>query len=148
MPATTSRDPKGVIRRLYDCINGNRSGEFADVVAGSYIDHSNGSRGPDGFAAAAANLHRAYADLRLQIADLIAEGDLVAARWVETGRHVGQFFNLRPTGQPVESRGTTLYRVRDGKVIESWLGIDPATIRSQQAAQQALAERDGAAPQR
>jgi predicted ester cyclase len=51
---------------------------------------------------------------------------------------VGQFFNLKPTGKPFEARGMNLYRVRDGKIVESWLAIDPATIRAQQAAQQAL----------
>jgi predicted ester cyclase len=127
-----------VVRRLYEYINENRGAQFADVVAPSYLDHSNDARGPEGAAAAVANLHRAYAELRFEIADLVGQGDLVAVRWVETGRHVGQFFDLRPTGQRFEARGLALYRVRDGQIIESWLAIDPGTVRAQQAAQQAL----------
>jgi predicted ester cyclase len=92
-------------------------------------------------AAAAARLHSAYDDLRIQPAELVAEGDLVAVRWVETGKHVGQFFNLQPTNQRFEARGLTLYRLRDDLIVESWLAIDPATIRAQQAAQEALAQQ-------
>jgi predicted ester cyclase len=131
---------KSTVRRLYEFINGNRAEQFALVVAPRYVDHSNGQQGPSGFAEAAANLHRAYADLRLEIADMVAEGDLVAVRWVETGRHVGQFFSLKPTGKRFESRGMNLYRVRDGKILESWLAIDPVTIRAQRETQQAPAE--------
>jgi predicted ester cyclase len=137
-----------VVRRLYDCINHNRADEFAAIVAPSFVDHSNQGKGPQALANGAANLHRAYADLKIEIIDMVAQGDLVAIRWLETGRHVGQFFNLKPTGQPFESRGINLYRVQEGKIVESWLGIDPTTIRAQQAAQQNLAAasvRPGAA---
>ena len=133
---------KSTIRRLYEYINGNRADEFAIIVAPQYVDHSNGQKGPAGIAEAAANLHRAFRDLRLEIADIVAEGDLVAVRWVETGRHVGQFFNLKPTGKPFESRGMNVYRVRDGKILESWLAIDPATIRAQQIGQQDRTEAE------
>jgi predicted ester cyclase len=133
---------KIVVRRLYDYINENGADRFANVIAPSFVDHSNDARGPEGFAGAAANLHRAYADLHFEITDMVAEADLVSIRWLETGKHVGQFFNLKPTGKRFESRGMNLYRVGDGKIVESWLAIDPATIRAQQAAQQELAAVD------
>jgi len=127
-----------VVRRLYDYINENRKEGFAGIVAPSYLDHSNNNRGPDGMIAAAANLHQAYDELRIEITEIVGQGDLVAVQWRETGRHVGRFFNLKPTGQPFEASGLALYRVRDGKIVESWMAIDPATIRAQQAAQRAL----------
>jgi predicted ester cyclase len=130
---------ESVICRLYDWINRNHPDDLASIVSPSFIDHSNGQRGPAGMAAAMANLHHAYADLHIEIVDLIAQDDLVAMRWHETGRHVGQFFHLAPTGKPFEARGINLYRVREGMIIESWLGIDPATIRAQNAAQAELA---------
>jgi predicted ester cyclase len=126
------------VRRLYEIINENRGDLFATVVAPSYIDHSNGAAGPAGFADAAANLHRAYDDLHFEIAGIVGQRDMVAVRWVEAGVHVGPFFNLRPTGKPFESRGLTMYRLHEGCIVESWLAIDPSTIRAQQAAQEAL----------
>jgi steroid delta-isomerase-like uncharacterized protein len=130
---------KKVIRRLYEVINANDAAAFSQVVAPAFADNSNGSKGPEGFAAAAANLHRAYADLRIDVVDMLAEADHVAVRWHETGRHVAQFFNLKPTGKPFASRGMNIYRLAEGKIVESWLAIDPATIRAQQQAQAELA---------
>ena len=129
---------KNVVRRLYEVINANDASAFSEVIAAVFADNSNGTKGPDGFAAAAANLHRAYAELHIDIVDMLADGDRIAVRWHETGRHVAQFFNLRPTGKQFESRGMNIYRLADGKIVESWLAIDPATIRAQQQAQAEL----------
>src|SRR4029453_17805985 len=88
--ATTTIDQatanKAVVRRLYDLINDNDLGEFGTIIGDTYVDRSNGSKGPDGVAAAAANLHRASADLRIELVDVIGESDLVVVRWRETGR--------------------------------------------------------------
>jgi SnoaL-like polyketide cyclase len=111
---------KTVVQRLYDLINSKDFDQFGTVIANAFVDRSNGSNGPEGMAAAAANLHRAYADLRIE-------------------PHVGQFFNLKPTNKPFEAKGINVYRVKDERIVESWLGIDPSTIRAQQLAQQELA---------
>jgi predicted ester cyclase len=130
---------KTIVRRLYDFINGNQTDDLASIIPPTYIDHSNGSKGPGGVAAAMANLHRAYADLKIELFEMVSERDFVVVRWIETGRHVEQFFNLKPTGKAFEARGINIYRVEADQIVESWLGIDPSTIRAQQAAQQALA---------
>jgi predicted ester cyclase len=130
---------KTVVQRLYHLINTKEFDKFGTVLANAFVDRSNGSNGPEGMAAAAANLHRAYADLRIELLQIIAESDLVVVQWRETGRHVGQFFNLKPTNKPFEAKGINVYRVKDERIVESWLGIDPSTIRAQQLAQQELA---------
>ena len=130
---------KAIVCRLYRCINQGGGDLFPTIVASSYVDHSNGGTGPDRVRAAAANLHRAYANPHITIADIVAEADLVAIRRIETGRHVEQFFNLKPSGQPCEARGLTFYPIQDGQIVESGLAIDPSTIRAQETAQEALA---------
>jgi predicted ester cyclase len=130
---------KSVVQRFYDLMNAKEFDQFGSIIANTCVDRSNGSNGPEGMAAAAANLHRAYADLRIELVQVIAESDLVVVQWRETGRHVGQFFNLKPTNKQFEAKGINVYRVRDERIVESWLGIDPSTIRAQQLAQQELA---------
>jgi predicted ester cyclase len=129
---------KQVVRKLYDCIQRNDATGFAAIVAESHTDHSNGRNGPSGFAAAADNIHKAYSDFKIELQTLVASDDLVVAQWHETGMHTGQFFNLRPTNKPFESTGLNMYRVSDGKIVDSWISVDPRTIRAQQAAQAAL----------
>jgi predicted ester cyclase len=129
---------KQVVRRLYDCIQRNDATGFAAIVAENHIDHSNGRNGPSGFVAAAANIHGAYSDFKIELQALVASDDLIVAQWHETGIHTGQFFNLKPTNKPFESTGLNMYRVSDGKIVDSWISVDPRTIRAQQAAQATL----------
>jgi predicted ester cyclase len=133
----TSRNEQ-VVRELYLYIQENRAAGFENIVAASHVDHSNGRNGPSGFAGAADNLHKAYSDFKIELKEIVASDDLVVAQWHETGVHTGQFFNLKPTNKPFESTGLNMYRVVDGKIVDSWISVDPRTIRAQQAAQSAL----------
>jgi predicted ester cyclase len=131
---------KEIVRRLYEAIQQNRAEDFSDLVAASHVDHSNGRNGPAGFAGAAANLHRAYSDFNIKLESVVAEGDWVVVQWHETGIHTGQFFNLKPTNKPFESQGVNMYRVTEGKISDSWIAVDPRTIRAQQEAQNRLSQ--------
>ncbi|EJC75212.1 putative ester cyclase [Rhizobium leguminosarum bv. trifolii WSM2012] len=127
-----------VVRQLYEYIQRNDVGGFAAVVSEKHTDHSNGRNGPAGFAQAVNNIHKAYSDLKSELQLIVASGDLVVAQWRETGVHTGQYFNLKPTNRPFEATGLNMYRVIDGKIVDSWISVDPRTIRAQQAAQAAL----------
>ena len=63
-------------------------------------------------------------------ADLIAEGDYVVGRWVGGGTHTGPAFNdflvgglPAATGRKMRFTGTTVLRVKDGKIVEE-IGLD------------------------
>jgi steroid delta-isomerase-like uncharacterized protein len=121
---------KAVVRRFYDAVNQQRDDLFAAVVAPSFVDHTNDVRGPAGVATSSAALHRAFADLRFRVVNAVADGELVAVQWVYTGRNVGQFFGLPPTGQPVEQKGVNFFRVQGGLITDAWLAVDPKSLRA------------------
>jgi predicted ester cyclase len=54
----------------------------------------------------------------------IAEGDLVASRFVFHGTHRGEFMGIAPTGREVTFRGIAIDRVVDGKIVEDWIEWD------------------------
>lgn len=63
-------------------------------------------------------------------ADLIAEGDYVAGQWEGGGTHTGPAFNdflvgglPASTGRTMRFTGTTVLKVRDGKILEE-IGLD------------------------
>lgn len=56
-----------------------------------------------------AEYRAAAPDLRVEPAESIAEGDLVATRWTAT------------SGGTVVLRGISLGRTRDGRLVESWI---------------------------
>ncbi|MDX2167999.1 MAG: ester cyclase [Deltaproteobacteria bacterium] len=60
-------------------------------------------------------LHEAFR-LHLTIEALIAEGDLVAARYIERGTSIGAFRGQAPTGQSFESVAMEWFVVRDERI--------------------------------
>ena len=61
----------------------------------------------------------------------IAEGDLVANRFVYHGSHRGEFMGIAPTGREVTFEGVTIDRVVDGKIVEVYFGWDPESVLEQ-----------------
>ena len=62
---------------------------------------------------------------------VLAEGDLVAARWTATGTFTGPWGTVEPTGKRAEFSGVNLYRFRDGKVAEIWNHRDDLGLMQQ-----------------
>ena len=80
--------------------------------------------GPDGFREVARRLRRAFADLRIEPLDVVAEADKVAIRARVSGRHVGPFAGVPVTGREFSVEHTHIVRIIDGKVVEHWASRD------------------------
>jgi steroid delta-isomerase-like uncharacterized protein len=82
----------------------------------------------DGFAATLGALREGFPDIRYSIADLIAEGDRVTARWQWQGTHSGVFRGpagtFPPTGKSISNDGIGIFQVEHGKVKRAWLITD------------------------
>jgi predicted ester cyclase len=72
----------------------------------------------------AANFRRGFPDLISTIEDLIAEGDKVVGRWRSRATHQGEYMGIPPTGKEVKFTGTSVYRIEEGKIAESWNSED------------------------
>ena len=79
----------------------------------------------------AQELKRSIAEIRQAFPDYhgtneiqIAEGDMVANRFVFHGTHRGEFMGIAPTGREVTARGIAIDRVEGGKIVESWVEVD------------------------
>ena len=66
----------------------------------------------------------AFPDLHFTIHDTIAEEDKVAVRFVATGTHKGLFSGIEPTNNQVEIKCISMYRFKDGKIVEGWARRD------------------------
>jgi ketosteroid isomerase-like protein len=71
-------------------------------------------------------LHEAFRQ-HLTIEALIAEGDLVAARYTERGTSVGAFRGQAPTGKSFESVAMEWFVIRDGRIARRWGARDSAS---------------------
>ncbi|HKO28109.1 MAG TPA: ester cyclase [Solirubrobacteraceae bacterium] len=88
-------------------------------------------RGHEAVREFALRFREAFPDLGFgATADLIAEGDYVVGQWKGGGTHTGPAFDDLPvgalpanSGKRMEFTGTTVIKVRDGKIAEE-LGLD------------------------
>ena len=127
---------KEVVRRFYTEVwdRGNVDVAF-EVFAEGYVRHdlrpSQAIPGPEGQRKIAADFRRAFPDLRMTIDLILAEGDLVAARWTTTGTHTGTWADVEPTGKRVAFSGVNIFRVRDSKIVEIWNHRDDLGLMQQ-----------------
>jgi steroid delta-isomerase-like uncharacterized protein len=124
----TLEENKAIVRRYLDEFwNGNAS--VADeVIAQDYSAHDPGTPGRQGGVAGEKQTMSMYfavfPDFRLQIEDMVAEGDRVAARWTVRGTQRGALQGLPPSGKTATISGISVYRLRDGRIAEHWLNWD------------------------
>jgi predicted ester cyclase len=65
----------------------------------------------------------ALPDMDFTVGLLIESDDLVVSNWTVKGTHTGTaFFDVPPSGEPVEINGTAILRIRDGQIVEHWGG--------------------------
>ncbi|QDF00112.1 ester cyclase [Myxococcus xanthus] len=96
---------------LYNLRKLDRIPEF---IAEDFVDRSQGAPlnavGPAFIRQQAEASFQTFPELKFDILHLVADGDLVLVHWKATA----------PDPQPLLLRGHSLYRLRDGKVVESW----------------------------
>ena len=71
-----------------------------------------------------------WADERFEITDILAEGDWVWVRMTHTGRQVGEYRGIPPTGKTITSAGCMFCHVATGKIVEYsavWNNLDQIT---------------------
>lgn len=65
----------------------------------------------------------AFPDMTFTVNLLIESDDLVVSNWTVKGTHTGTaFYDVPPSGSPVEINGTAILRIRDGRIVEHWGG--------------------------
>jgi len=65
-----------------------------------------------------------FADHRLKITEIVAEGDKVAVRVTSSGRHTGEFMGMSPTGKGWTNYGAYFFRLEAGKIVDIWMIFD------------------------
>jgi predicted ester cyclase len=66
----------------------------------------------------------AFPDAHHAVDDLIAEDNRVVLRTTARATHRGVFEGIEPTGRSVEFTGLVVYKIENGRIVESWGEID------------------------
>jgi ketosteroid isomerase-like protein len=73
-----------------------------------------------------------FPDVRMEVIDLIAEGDKVVGRFTCSATHLGEWLGHPPTGRRFEAIDeVSIFRLRDGRIVDAW-GIEDNLARLEQ----------------
>jgi steroid delta-isomerase-like uncharacterized protein len=128
-------DHAATMRSTYELISAGDLAGFGDLVADDFVEHQGGPGFPttkegtlDFFRA----LLTSFPDFRMNVEDLIADGDKTVARVRATGTHHGEFMGVPPTGSDVDIELIDIMRFDGaGLVSEHWGVADMLTLMQQ-----------------
>jgi predicted ester cyclase len=82
------------------------------------------TRTPENYADHVREFLKIYGNYSFEITELIAEGNKVYARWIQTGKHLTEIDGYLPTAKPLTEIASCVYRLENGKIVEYWIQID------------------------
>jgi steroid delta-isomerase-like uncharacterized protein len=129
-----SAENKALVERWFEEVwNNGRSEVIDEMFAPDGVAHGLGDdrRGPEGFKLFHASFRQAFPNVRVEVEDVIAEGDKVAYRLTATGTHSGDGLGFAPTGRPVRFEAMGFARIVDGKIVEGWNVLDQLGMMTQ-----------------
>jgi len=127
-------ESKTVPRRvLTEVFSQGKTGLIDEIFHNDFTSHTTSGKvkGTEGMKTTISMNRGAFKDPRFTIEDQVAEGDKVATRYTWSGTHIGEFMGAAPTGKQVTFTGIVIYRIADGKVIESWDQFDALGMMQQ-----------------
>jgi len=121
-----------LLDRYIEAYNSGEWGRLDALVTSDYVHH-NGEQQLDlaQFKQGAAWIRNGLPDFRVEIADVICEGDRAAMRFVGRGTHLGSLADETPTSNAVVLHGILIYRFRDGLIAEDWEAMDEQPLLDQ-----------------
>lgn len=120
-------DPKGIVSKYIEEVWNNANLAALDDLTGPMYTYHLGGQPPWDVASMQRFLqavHMAFPDWRVQIQEIISEGNTVAARWTGRVTHEGVFHGIPPTGKQIFVCGINVYLIENGKISQEWEQMD------------------------
>lgn len=126
MESTSSIEQnKATARRWSEELWSNGNLAVADeIVAANYVRHDPGAPfpaiGPADVKQMVCMLRSMLPDLRIEIEDVIADGDKVVLRYTGIATDTVGYLGRPPTGKHIRAAAMQIFRFAEGKIAESW----------------------------
>ena len=124
---------KGIIQRYFEAYNNKNEAIFDEIISPDYIDHGQSAyMGAAGLGVAGAKNDLKYSldkldELSYFVEELIASAnypDLVGAYWKGTLTPKATSAHTQQTMKKINYRGISIYRIQNGKMVETWHVVD------------------------
>lgn len=126
-----------VVRRIEKAWTANDMGTIDRLIAPDFKAHTPGADmlppGLDGAKAANQQSLQSWSNKKVEIQDLFGEGDKVVVRTRMTGTNTGglPFLGVPANDAKVDFEPVSIYRLENGKVVETWAQIEVPKLMQQ-----------------
>jgi predicted ester cyclase len=129
-----STSPGAVLREWFEELwNKGKEDTIDRLLAPHGVAHGLGAQplvGPGQFKPFYRQFRGAFPDFRVEVREVVVEGDMAAALCHVTGVHCGPGMGT-PSNAKVDFWGMTMARVKDGQLVEGWNSYDFMTCYQQ-----------------
>ena len=111
-----------LVKRHYEAWNSGDAEALKEIFSPDYVYHS----GPGQEVSYEQMMEwlkpqmEAFPDRVFSVEDILSKGDKVVSRFIFKGTHEGDIEILPATGKKFEIFGIEIFRVENGKIVESW----------------------------
>ena len=135
----TATSTESLVRSLYDIFNDRAFDRIAQYVTDDYtvrnVATGDTFKGADGYSQFMQGWAEAFPDANVEIVSVMAGENGASVEFIGRGTQTGTFHtpmgDIPPTGKSVEVPFCDVHQIRDGKVTESHMYFDAATIMRQ-----------------
>jgi predicted ester cyclase len=112
-----SADPAGILRAFADLVWNQGDFSSGEALFGAGFQHhdlvTHHDTDLDGYFDSIRSQRRAFPGVQFSIADVVANGDRIATRWIITGEHAD-------SGRRVVVNGMSIDLLEAGRIVENW----------------------------
>jgi steroid delta-isomerase-like uncharacterized protein len=136
LPYSEVENKAVVLSYLYEVMSRGNVSALDELVSNDHVLHDANNvtvRGIEALREHVLAMRTAFPDLSIVIRDIVADGNLVTARWTVTGTHKGEWDGIAPTGVRIEASGLSFAYVKNGRMVETWSMWDVLKLRTKVA---------------
>lgn len=126
---------KALAAQYFEAWNEGDFEAMGEILATDYVYYFLGlppiNMSKDEMIGFAMSMRSGFPDLKVDIQQTIAEGDMIVLRAILTGTHEGEFRGIQPTGNKIEFTTIVTFRIEDGKIVEEKELTDTLTFMQQ-----------------
>ena len=120
----STADNKAVVLRFNrEFLEANNPAVLEELVAQGFTNHTAAPGIPKdvtGLVQFIGMLHNGFPDIKIEIHEMIGEGDMVATRKTFHATHLGEIMGKAPTGKKITFNVMDFVRVQNGQYIDHW----------------------------
>jgi predicted ester cyclase len=125
---------KSVLRNVFQIMMAGNSADVEKYFTSDWVNHDPSVPPMQGYEGARQLIqlwNSGFSNLKVQIEEMVSEGDLVAGRFRITGTHTGSLMGVPPSGKNINMVATGIFRVVDNKLKDNWVNIDALGLLQQ-----------------